>query len=307
MINIKSSKFFILAISIFTLTSLSFAQGCGDAGACSIDAVKYSDEESTEAVNKNQFRLGANIGKAQFDVDIYSAYLEYTRSINSKASVSAKLTSSMHQGDITTNAGLNDIYLSGTYQFIKNFKAILGVKLPLNKANASYNDLNLPMSYQTSLGTTDLIAGIGYKKKHFAVSLAYQKPLIQNDNQFYLSEYPQGSIVSSYQSTYGYERQDDILLRVSYAVNFLDKKLTFIPSLLPIYHLGRDTYINEANQRVEIANSEGLTFNMNLFLQYHINKNNSIEVSYGAPLVTRKARPDGLTAKAYGLEYIYRF
>lgn len=307
MIRKQTSKLTLVIIALFISSSYTYSQGCGDAGACSIDAVKYSGEDSTSTLIKNQLRIGGAIGKAQFDVDIYTAYLEYSRSLSAKLSASVKLTSSIHTGALTTNSGLNDLYLSGSYQFHKNFKAILGVKLPLNQSDADKDGLDLPMSYQTSLGTTDLIAGIGFKKKAWAVSLAYQRPLIQNSNEFYLSEYPIGTISSAYKSTYGYERKDDILLRVSYALNFMKKKLTFIPSVLPIYHLGNDTYINEANDRIALKESEGLTFNMNLFLQYHFNDKNSIEVSYGAPLISRKSRPDGLTAIAYGIEYIYKF
>ena len=41
-----------------------------------------------------------------------------------------------------------------------------GVKLPTNQANLTYKDSILPMVYQSSLGTVDLIFGVNYNFRH---------------------------------------------------------------------------------------------------------------------------------------------
>lgn len=299
-------KIGLITLSSFLINTNSKAQGCGDAGACSIDAMSVSLEDSSSTY-KNSFKIGATYGAAQYDITIISPYIEYSRVFSDRFKSSIKLSSSTHMGDVTNTSGFSDLYLTGNYLLVKSLNVVGGIKFPLSKGNMKYNDLALPMSYQTSLGTTDLILGLSYQIKNFSFYGAYQKPLVQNDNQFLLSEYKTGDISSNYRSTNGYIRQDDILFRASYTYRFFQKKFALISSLLPIYHLGEDRYINELNQEMAIAQSEGLTFNVNLFLQIKLSEKSALELSFGAPLKTRKTRPDGLTALSIGLEYAILF
>jgi len=263
--------------------------------------------EDSSLTYSNSFKIGATYGAAQFDITIISSNIEYSRVFSERFKGSVKLSSSMHMGDITNTTGFSDLFITGNYQLAKSFNVAGGIKFPLSKGNIKHNDLALPMSYQTSLGTTDLILGLGYRVNNFSFYGAYQKPLIQNDNEFLLSEYAPGEISSNYRSTNGFIRQDDILFRASYTYRFNQNKFALISSFLPIYHLGEDKYINELNQEVAIDQSAGLTFNVNLFLQIKLTKKSSLELSFGAPLKTRKARPDGLTALSIGLEYAVLF
>lgn len=116
-------------------------------------------------------------------------------------------------------------------------------------------------------------------------------------------EYPDGVLTDNYLSTQGYHRNGDILVRLSYPVNSGNKKITLIPSVLPIYHLGNDSYIDNTGQRAEIIGSGGLTLNLNLFLRYRVSESNHIEISAGAPVIARTARPDGLSQFSIGVEY----
>ena len=45
------------------------------------------------------------------------------------------------------------------------------------------------MYYQASLGTIDLIFGIGYEIKKFQFIAAIQQPITQNDNEFNATGY----------------------------------------------------------------------------------------------------------------------
>lgn len=301
------NKILILAIATMFFYSNTYSQGCGDAGACSIGVMKVSDQDSTNIKNKNFFKIGTTFGLAQYDVKIVSPYMEYTRILSGHFKASVKLSSSAHYGDLTTTYGLSDLYLTGAYSFLSNFTFVAGIKLPLNKADMSLDGLDLPMSYQSTLGTTDLITGLTYRKKAFSFSLAYQQPISQNNNGFYLEDYPVNTIDTNYLSTNGYYRQSDVLLRLSHTLNFKNKKMTLISSILPIYHLGKDTYINKLNEEVEIDESQGLTLNLNLFYQYKLTDKSRIELSVGAPIRTRTARPDGLTAISIGLEFLQMF
>ncbi len=294
----------ILLILSLCIGFQSFSQGCGDAGACSIDAMKSSIAGNS---SKNSFKVGTTLGLAQYQVFIVAPYLEYQRRIGKKLSLSAKLSTSIHQGKLATTYDLSDLYLISSYYARPKVKFLAGLKLPFNKANKKSNSIPLPMSYQSTLGTTDLIVGLAYISNHFSYSLAYQKVLIQNSNKFNKEDYHFVGIDTNYLSTTGYQRESDILLRVSYQANLAYKKHNFIYSLLPIIHLGKDSYLGKDGERISIEDSQGLTLNTNVFYQYKVSKSRYFELSVGAPLVARHARPDGLTSISFGIEYVVLF
>ena len=163
------------------------------------------------------------------------------------------------------------------------------------------------MDYQPSLGTFDLIFGMGYKIAGFQFVAAIQQPLTQNDNQFFSSNYPLGSKLRKFQSTNQFKRSGDVLLRVSYPFTFKEKyKLT--PSLLPIYHLSEDKYTDELNIEREISGSQGLTLNANLYFDYEISSTSVLQLNVGFPFIVRESRPDGLTRSSIAtLEYKISF
>ena len=69
-----------------------------------------------------------------------------------------------------------------------------------------------------------------------------------------------------------------------------------------------DKFTDVDDVEKEIKGSNGLTLNANLYLNYMINKRNSLELSFGSPLVVRDRRPDGLTRSfVANLEYKISF
>lgn len=295
----------LLILSLF-ISFQSYSQGCGDAGACSIDAMKngFKDKQS---FSKNSLKMGTTFGLAQYKVFIAAPYIEYRRYINTKLSLSAKISTAIHTGNITTTYDFSDIYLISSYHFSSKFRFLAGIKIPFNDANKKYNTIPLPMSYQSTLGTLDLILGVGYTQNHFSYSLAFQKVLVQNNNEFFKADYAFVGIDTNYLSTNAYQRESDVLLRISYQQQFRNKKHSIIYSLLPIFHLGQDSYQTSSNERVKIKDSEGLTLNLNVFYRYQVSEKKHFEFSLGAPVIARHSRPDGLTSLSIGIEYVILF
>jgi hypothetical protein len=86
------------------------------------------------------------------------------------------------------------------------------------------------------------------------------------------------------------------------------EKFQLSTSLLSVYHLGEDTFIDQNNKSQTIEGSDGLTVNLNLFLNYTISQSSSINFDVGSPLIARKVRPDGLTRSIIAsLGYKYQF
>jgi hypothetical protein len=279
-------------------------QGCSDAGFCSMSSFK--PHQNTTTKSKDRLRIGFSTGKADNDIFITGQYLELNKTISDRFSVDTRITSLSQSGNSVRTFGFGDVYINGNYKTGK-VGMTLGAKIPLHPADREKNGLPLPMDYQSSLGTFDLLAGLGFTVKKFQVNAALQQPLIQNKNRFIASDYPNGSPLQDFQSTSRFDRKGDVLLRVSYPLP-LGSKLVFTPGILSIYHLGTDSYRDKLGIKKEIAGSDGLTLNSNLFFDYAINSRQGLQFSIGAPFQVRDTRPDGLTRKfVAGLEYSIRF
>lgn len=285
-------KIVFISLLLF-LTNYSFGQGCSDAGFCTINSFKPTSVDSIKQP-RNQVKFGSSYGNADNSITVFGNYLEYNRQLNRKFGIDFKLTSIAQKGNDLSVFGIADAFLNANFRVNERIKLTLGTKIPFSKANKEHKNLALPMDYQASLGTFDLIFGIGYEIKKLQIIAALQQPLTQNDNQFIANNYPINSKLREFQSTNNFKRSGDVLLRVSYPVS-LNKSLTFTPSILPIYHLTNDKYTDELNIKREIIGSRGLTLNGNVYLDYEINNKNIIQLNMGVPFVVRDVRPDGLT------------
>ncbi|MEP7377544.1 MAG: hypothetical protein ABI675_29335 [Chitinophagaceae bacterium] len=311
-------KKLFIGISCFVLIMILLinhanAQGCSDAGVCTIHSFKNNTEKfDKDDKNKNEVVLGFAFGKGERSTSNYTQYAEYTRSITDKTSVTGKISFSEITGELANTSGPGDLFLSVNHAFDTKHKwqksFVIGLKIPFDQADIVEKGIHLPMPYQTSLGTTDLVLGINYALKSFGVTLAVQQPLKAiNGNQFLPEKYPSVPLADKYLPSNKFSRKGDVLLRFSY--NFdLNKKFSIRPSLLSIYHEANDTYLDANKMRMEIEKSSGLTMNGNVFIDYRLTKTSSLELSLGTPFVIRTNRPDGLTRSFVGsVEYKFSF
>jgi len=289
---LNSKNLFILILFVFS-SAVVLGQGCSDAGFCTVESFSpHSHEDGPQ--DKNMFKAGISVGAADYDINVFGTYLEYNRYFSEKFSLDVKLTTLSQSGNDISTFGLGDIFVNGNYKVGRRAQFTLGAKIPLTDANKMKDGLSLPMDYQSSLGTFDLVAGFGYTIGRFQLVAAIQQPLTQNNNGFLAEEYPLDSPLRDFQSTNQFERAGDVLLRASYPFN-LGQKLKVIPSLLPIYHLSNDKFTDIDGEVQEIEGSEGLTLNWNIYFDYPIKDNQNLQLILGAPFIVRDARPDGLT------------
>ncbi len=303
----KAKTFLISIIILCFGTTFSFAQGCSDAGFCTMNSFKPNNGEDSLQNFKNQLKVSAFYGLADNSISVFGNYVEFNRQLNNRLGFDVKMTTLAQNGNNISTFGLSDIFTNVNYKATEKIKFSLGAKIPLSNSSRSENNLPLPMDYQSSLGTFDLIFGIGYQVKKLQFVAAIQQPLTQNNNQFVASKYSLTSPFNKFQSTNKFIRSGDVLLRMSYPFT-IKRKLILTPSILPIYHLGTDKYTNELNIEKEIIGSDGLTLNGNVYADYEINQKNTIQFNVGMPFVVRTARPDGLTRSLIAtLEYRFKF
>jgi hypothetical protein len=298
----KTPAFFTLLLAFFPL-AISFAQGCSDAGVCSLNAFKPRDENPSSS----HLKVGLTNGLADYDIAVFGAYLEYGKQFNEQLGMDIRLGALGQSGNDVSVFGLSDIYLNGTYALNDKSALALGVKIPLSLADRTQYGLALPMDYQSSLGTIDLLLGFRHSFGRLQFMAGYQQPLTDNDNAFFAEAYPASSKLREIQTTNQFQRMGDVLLRFSYPLK-LNQKWSITPSILPIYHLGEDQFTNASGKQQAIKGSDGFTLNGNVFVDCRIGEKGSLQLSLATPFVVRETRPDGLT-RAYvaGLEYQIRF
>ena len=282
------------------------AQGCSDAGLCTLNSMN-ANLLDTSGLKSNSLKFGINYGKADHAISTKGGYLEYDKIIDKKISANIKLTYLSQSGVLTKSAGLSDLFLNINYSKNKYSHFSAGIKIPLSDGNKKLNGQSLPMDYQSSLGTTDLLLGYIHQINKLKITLGIQQSLTNNKNQFLVSNYLDTILVSQFQSTNEYKREGDVLIRISYLI-YKSSSIKITPSILPIYHLADDSFRNNQSVQQKIVGSKGLTFNGNLYVEYKINENNFVEFNVGSPFISRKNRPDGLTRKfIMNLEYRINF
>lgn len=281
-----------IVILLLIASSVALAQGCSDAGICTIGTAFQNNGEEL----KNSIEFATIYGVGEADITYISPYISYTRKFNQKIALSAKITFSSANGSFGTRAAFGDAYLIGNYTFKEKnntqWSVITGWKFPFTASNLKINEFSLPLDYQSGLGTFDLLLGGNLKYLKWDFNTALQIPVFNNNKNSYFAEY---SATTDFLSTNLFKRKSDALFRATYTFKINNKKLTFKPNILAIYHLGKDSYETIFGQRQTIENSDGLTINGNLVTNYRIGTQSNLELSLATPFVVREIRPDGLT------------
>lgn len=298
-------KKIIYLILLIFITLIANAQGCSDAGICSIG----HGFQQVEKTLKNNLEIATIFGTGEADVTYWSPFVSYTRKINEKFSLSTKVTFSLANGNFGSRGTFGDAFLIGNYTFEeknnKQWSLLAGGKFPFTSSNKKINGYSLPLDYQASLGTFDLFLGTNLNYNNWDFNAVFQIPVFNNNKNSYFKEF---SGTTDFPSTNLFQRKSDALVRATYSIKTKNEKFTIKPNVLFIYHLGQDSFETIFGKRENIVGSDGLTINGNLISAYNFNKKNSLELSLATPFLVRDIRPDGLTRKfVAGLIYKITF
>lgn len=295
-------NYFFLTILLFGILLKSNGQGCSDAGFCT--AGNFKNQSTNDSIkNSLGFSFGYAIGEQ--GTTIITPQFEPQIKISDKSIVQIKIPFQYIKGDLGNNKGLGDVIFTYSYTLdsIGNnpLTFSVGTRIAIGTASFTKDNIPMPMPYQVSLGTTDLIIGARVQlKKGFSVSLGYQQPLFnRNQNGFDSAAFKNLKLLNKLPNEDNYfissylERKGDIMLRLD--KNFIIKKATVSIGILPIYHLGKDKAKINKGTTVSLENSQGLTLNVNAGIYYKVSSKLEISTIAATPLIVRKSRPDGLT------------
>ncbi len=304
-------KQLLFGLCCFLICNQVNAQGCSDAGFCSLGILKTNAPSTSK---KYSLTIGANYGSGEQSTNTFNPYLEYAVRLNNRISGQLKMTAVYASGFLGSTFNVGDILGFINYAVKTNnnnrLGLLSGIKIPLSHSNDKNDEGKpLPLDYQSSIGTFDIIEGINYIiKEKWELNAGIQIPVIhKNKNTFFPDEYTDPRI-TNFSATNNFKRKSDALLRMGRYFYFKQSSITLKPNILAIYHLGEDSYENRLGNRERIRGSDGLTVNAGIIATKRFRNENDLELIIAAPFVVRDIRPDGLTRSVVAnIQYRFRF
>ncbi len=318
----------ILFICLFLSSYLGYSQGCSDAGFCTMGAMKPDQKfNKKSAIRLRSVEISQYYGLTKFDDHIFATNLDMNVGLSKNSTLQVKLPYQFVSGPLANTSGVGDISLSFTQGIINTenlkFAVTIGGKIPTNNGNKTrthYNvttqkneELPLPMYYQTSLGSYDLILGASIITKKWLFGVGYQQVLgNENQNAFLWGKWRTSapelrSSSDTYPVSKNVVRGTDIMLRIER--NFRFSNYNFNVGLLPIYRLNKDITNSivedpitkiKTEIRGEMAGTDGLALSGLFGGGYNFSVNSGIKFMCGVNLLelvgkSYRKNPDGLS------------
>jgi hypothetical protein len=295
----------ILFFGFLFLWNEVFTQGCNDAGLCTFSEFGTSSGNRIERI-QNEFTYSFGLGEQQTLVQTIQLDQKITL-FDNRFQINLRVPFQYVYGNLAETYGIGDISLGLNY-FIPvkrkhRISVFLGSKLPVNDANKTTDGKGLPMVYQTSLGTYDLMGGVNLILGKWHFGLGYQQPFGANENTFSYSEWEENNDALKYFESAYLDRGADLIFRADRYFRFSKNSLK--TGLIAIYRVEKDEIFIDG-QNVYPEGSNGLTLNLNLEYLVSLKNNDNIRISAAAPLITREYRTDGLT-RTFVIAFTYAF
>jgi hypothetical protein len=305
---------------VFLLVSFSVvdssAQGCSDAGFCTIGAMRPGQPYTKDMqLTLKSVELSQYVGVTKLGDKIYATTLDINLGVTDKDAIQFKLPYMAAEGSLGYSQGVGDVSLGYTRILKKTakyqFNVTGGAKIALGKSDKEFEGKPLPMYYQQNLGTYDAILGFSLLTSKWLVATGLQYPLTANSNQFvwkpWLQDGTSREEIEHYPSSIDLDRGKDVMLRVERSLRKSNWRVNV--GLLGIYRLNRDERTNPKTKvRELVAGTDGLALTALLGLNYSVNVNSSVKLIYGQRIVKRNVSLDGLSREqVVEVGYVYRF
>jgi hypothetical protein len=287
-----------LIVVIILLGYNAFSQGCSDAGACSAGSLRLRDYGQ----NGTRFLMDytQSIGLADKESLVLSTELTMSHRLSSTTGFEVRIPYLVTIGNLGSTSGVGDLLVSVSHVILHTGKSaysvVAGGRFFSNDASKKIDGQPLPMVYQSSLGTNDIITGLAWHSEKWRLSLAYQHPFGSNQNEYLHGDSIHLPDNKRYFESAYLKRGDDLMLRVQRTFNYNPASQMAV-GMLPVYRLQPDE-IRRNGSYEKLSGSEGLTFNLYFNWLWYLDENKQIKVSSAFPVFARKYRADGLTRTA---------
>ena len=315
-------KYFFIFLPLIFLPAFVIAQGCSDAGFCTMGSLKPDQPFSKKfKIRLHSAEISYYYGQTTLIPGprvstpvVQVTTLELNFSTVKKHAFQVKIPCQIVNGKLGHASGAGDLSLSYTINLLTRERydiiLTLGAKIPTNHSNLMWNGLPLPMYYQVSLGTYDAIAGISFISRDWLFATGIQHPFNKNKNGFTWSlwqNYPDQEYLHRYPVSKGLKRGTDVMFRVER--NFRYSRLNIAIGTLPIIRINKDEITDPVTGlREKMEGTSGMAMTMLLNAGYSFNVRSGIKFLYGRKFIYRKMNPDGLARHAVMTAgFYYRF
>jgi hypothetical protein len=273
----KNTILILFLLVIVSGYSFKIIAQCSDAGVCSVGHTMSDNNDNILNVNVG-YKFGSS-GKED-DVKYHSFQLGAIYNVFEKTSLQMSMPYNIQSGPLGDVNGIGDLLISVTHNFISDINSSLDASIGAKFATGEDNADNLPMAYQSGLGSNDILFALNYTYQDIGFGVGYQLAGGRNNNVIKL------------------ERGDDLLVRAAY--NLLLDKFTITPQLLFIKRLAKSsildtTSMTSSDSFIEVDNSDQAQLNLLTEVRYQIDKNYSLFADFAIPFIKREVNVDGLT------------
>ena len=312
------------AIALLLGFNGSFAQGCSDAGFCTMGAMKPDQPFNKKIEFKlRSMEVSFYRGTTTLTPIVYVATADMSFSLSRKTSFQLKVPYQWVEGRLAKTKSIGDLSLCFTRSLRSTEKSdinfSIGAKIPTNKSDKTeFNngkERPLPMYYQTSLGTYDFITGISYITRGWLFATGIQIPLNKNENQFLWGEWSGSDenqdYIKKYSKAKELKRGTDVMIRIERNIRL--SRFNFSLGLLPIYRVTNDEItvkdpVTLENKREKPDGAKGLAMSGIVTAGYSFNVHSGIKLLGGHKIVQRDTNPDGLTRELVTtISFYHRF
>lgn len=295
--------FLSILLFLLFLKQASYAQGCSDAGFCTMGAMRPNQSFSAKvAIKLRSVELLQYVGVTKFNDVILTSLADINVGIGKRGSFQVKLPYTFVSGSLANTNGLADISYSYTHSLVtkNNYQLLgtLGGKIPMNNSNKLSTDgRSLPMYYQTSLGTFDVVAGLSFITRHWLLATGYQQALNETGSQFSWSEWNSSNqfpIAHEYPVSWNLQRGKDVMFRVER--NFRSTKWNAYIGVLTICRITKDEISQGTEQnRIKVDGTTGAAITGLTGIGYRFSTSIAIKGMFGLKIINRDHNPDGLS------------
>jgi len=273
----KHTIFSLLLLLVFSGNLFQLIPQCSDAGVCSVGHIKDDNDDSILNINLG-YKFGSS-GKED-DVKYHSFQLGAIYNVFDRTSFQLSIPYNLQSGPLGNVSGIGDLLLSVTQNIFSKNNSSLDASVGAKFATGEDNKDNLPMAYQSGLGSNDILFALNYYYNNIGFGVGYQLAGSRNNNVIKL------------------ERGDDLLVRATY--NLLLDKFSITPQLLFIKRLAKSSIVDTSSMTstesfIDVDNSDQSQLNFLTIVQYQINKNYSLLADFAIPFIKREVNVDGLT------------
>ncbi|MBK7966241.1 MAG: transporter [Bacteroidetes bacterium] len=308
----KNTTILTLVILSALSNSKLNAQGCSDAGVCSVGSSHVAGYDSSDVERAaSSVSLTTSFGMGEQGTTVLQVIPELNIGILKNLSWQARIPFMSISGNLGDVSGIGDIVTGLNFELNKNATSntslYAGVKIPLSESNKQDKNRSLPMPYQVGLGTFDFLGGISHRMNNFQATIGYQHVLDNgNKNRFTRAMWSDNADAQKYFESDGFIRGNDASFKLEY--HFDMNKVKIAPGVLAIYRLNKDQALDENFVHQDIKGSDGVTLNIVGNANYEIGKKSSLRAQLGFPVVVREVRADGLTRSlVFNLGYYINF